>query len=88
MDLLTPAEVADLLRVSDRRTVVRHLTALNVPRLPFGRSFRVRVVDLERALVAATRPSRTASSNDSAGGLSLPPGVRLGSPEARRLLAR
>jgi hypothetical protein len=51
--LLTPADVAAVLGVKDRRTVRRRLEELAVPVVPFGRSYRVRVVDLERAVAVA-----------------------------------
>ena len=51
--LLTPDEVAAYLAVRDRRTVRRRLEELAVPVVPFGRSYRVRVVDLERAVAVA-----------------------------------
>jgi hypothetical protein len=58
-ELLTPAEVGAYLRVRDRRTVRRHLAELGVPVLPMGRGYRVRAVDLERAVAAAARIDRT-----------------------------
>ncbi len=51
--LLTPEQVGAYLAVRDRRTVRRRLDELQVPVVPFGRSYRVRAADLERAVAVA-----------------------------------
>lgn len=53
--LLTPAAVADVLGLRDRRTVRLRLAELDVPVIPLGRSYRVRSGDLERAIERAAR---------------------------------
>ena len=74
--LLTPAEVAAAFGVRDPRTVRRRLQELGVATVPFGRSFRVRAIDLERAVaVAAVVPAGT--TRTTAVGVALAPGARL-----------
>ena len=74
--LLTPAEVAAAFGVRDPRTVRRRLVELQVPVVPFGRSYRVRAVDLERAFaVHAVAPAGTVRAT--AAGVNLAPGARL-----------
>lgn len=74
--LLTPADVAAALRVRDQRTARRRLQELGVPTVPFGRSYRVRSVDLERAVaVAAVVPAGT--TRTTAAGVTLAKGARL-----------
>lgn len=87
--LLTAAETGDYLRVRDRRTVRRRLAELGVPVVPAGRSFLVREVDLQRAVATAARLERAEPQGSEVrpGGLTLPAGVRLGTPEARAHLA-
>ena len=77
--LLTPDQVASLLGVRDRRTVRRRLTELRVPVVPFGRSYRVRPVDLERGVAtAACLPAvSTAGGQVWGAGSALAPGSRL-----------
>jgi hypothetical protein len=74
--LLTPAEVGQVLRVRDHRTVQRRLAELGVPVVPAGRSYLVRAVDLERCLAAAARPLQPDAPVHAAG-IVLPPGARL-----------
>ena len=78
--LLTPDDVAAFLGVLDRRTVARRLAELQVPVVPLGRSYRVRVVDLERAVAAAVVVTVTERRGDAIGG-TLAPGRRLWDPD-------
>jgi hypothetical protein len=76
--LLTPGEAAAYLRCRDRRTVRRRLAELGAPLVPAGRSYLVRVVDLERAVAAAARVERRAGPSASRpAGVVLAPGERL-----------
>ena len=75
--LLTPRDVAAVLSVRDRRTVRRRLADLAVPVVPFGRSYRVRSVDLERALSAGAAVLTIVNTRPPAGGVTLAPGARL-----------
>ena len=75
--LLTPRDVAAVLSVRDRRTVLRRLADLAVPVVPFGRSYRVRSVDLERALSAGAAVLTIVNTRPPAGGVTLAPGARL-----------
>ena len=91
--LLTPAQVAGIIGVKDQRTVRRRLQELAVPVVPFGRSYRVRSADLERAFaVHAVVPAGT--TRTTAVGVTLAPGARLWDSEPsnkvapRRLRAR
>ena len=88
-DLLTPSEVAAFLRVRDRRTVRRRLAELGVPVVPFGRSYRVRAADLDRALRVAADVRRP-DGHARATGVTLPPGARLwdAAPEMREQIGR
>ena len=74
--LLTPVEVAVMLRVRDRRTVRRRLAELAVPTVPFGRSYRVRDVDLERAVAGAVTVAVSPADRPRTM-LALPKGARL-----------
>lgn len=64
--LLPPAAVADLLGVRDPRTVRRRLAELGCPVVPFGRSYRVRPVDLDAAIAAAARTELVTAAEISA----------------------
>jgi hypothetical protein len=76
--LLTPAEVGAYFRVRDRRTVRRRLAELGIPVVPMGRGYRVRVVDLERAVAAAAQVERAGNGHSSRpAGVVLRPGERL-----------
>ena len=76
-ELLTWPEAARLLRIKDRRTLVRRLGEYGVPTIPAGRSFLVARSDLERALAAAARPASPVAPDVAPAGFALPRGARL-----------
>ena len=82
-----------MLLVRDRRTVRKRLAELGVPVVRLGPSYRVRQVDLERAIVAAAVIERVANGSESAPrrpGVQLRPGARLwdAEPFAKTLALR
>jgi hypothetical protein len=90
--LLSLAEAAPLLGCRDPRTARRRLAELGVPVVTFAGRRYVRPADIHRAIAASAHAERLdglASSRLASrpGGVRLPPGVRLGSPEAEQHLA-